>query len=296
LINLHGPADRPGRWWLLVRRNRRSGELAFYRCFSPRSVPLSELVRVAGRRWTVEETFQAGKGLAGLDEHQVRRWTSWHRWATLAMLAHAFLAVAAATERRDHPAPDDLAPLTCNEIQHLYTTLIARPPTTRSTGSAGRSGDADTKPGPAIATTDGRRPRSCDWVLQFAGRVAPGSRDQCSLPARLAEAQHVAGGIAEGAVADAVWLVDRLLQHLATRGADALEGGVAVVGPEDDTAQQALRQQFRRGLLVGGRGVRVRDGRLEKMSTSGCDGAPTVTQRIPSNPTSLRTSTPKTSR
>ena len=110
MINLRGPADRPGRWWLLVRRNRRSGELAFYRCFSPRSVPLSELVRVAGRRWTVEETFQAGKGLAGLDEHQVRRWTSWHRWVTLAMLAHAFLAS-----------------LTCNEIQHLFTTLIARP-------------------------------------------------------------------------------------------------------------------------------------------------------------------------
>lgn len=66
MINLHGPADRPSRWWLLVRRNRRSGELAFYRCFSPRSVPLSERVRVAGRRWTVEEIFKAGTGLAGL--------------------------------------------------------------------------------------------------------------------------------------------------------------------------------------------------------------------------------------
>jgi 2-dehydro-3-deoxyglucarate aldolase/4-hydroxy-2-oxoheptanedioate aldolase len=32
------------------------------------------------------------------------------------------------------------------------------------------------------------------------------------------------------------------------------------------------------------------------MSTSGCDGEPTVTQRIPSNPTSLRTSKPRTSR
>lgn len=48
-------------------------------------------MRVAGRRWTVEETFRAGKGLTGLDEHQVRRWASWHRWVTLAMLAHAFL-------------------------------------------------------------------------------------------------------------------------------------------------------------------------------------------------------------
>jgi Transposase DDE domain len=107
-----------------IRRNRRSGELAFYRCFSPRPVPLSELVRVAGRRWTVEETFQAGKRLAGLDEHQVRRWISRHRWVTLAMLAHAFLTVTAATEHRDQPAPAELIPLTVNEIQHLFTALI----------------------------------------------------------------------------------------------------------------------------------------------------------------------------
>ncbi|MEY9848677.1 SRSO17 transposase [Streptacidiphilus sp. BW17] len=78
-IDIHDPTGRPGHWCLLVRRNRRTGALAFYRCFSPRPVPLSEMVRVAGRRWTIEETFQAGKGLTGLDEHQVRRWTSWHR-------------------------------------------------------------------------------------------------------------------------------------------------------------------------------------------------------------------------
>ena len=124
-VDIIGPAGRSGHWWLLVRRNCRSGELAFYRCFSPHPVPLTELVRVAGRRWTVEEMFQAGKGLAGLDEHQVRRWTSWHRWVTLAMLAHAFLAVTAAAERRDHPAADHLIPLTGNEIQRLFTALLS---------------------------------------------------------------------------------------------------------------------------------------------------------------------------
>ncbi|WP_449657249.1 hypothetical protein [Streptomyces litchfieldiae] len=41
------------------------------------------------------------------------------------MLAHAFLAVTAATERHDHPTPDDLIPLTANEIQHLFTALIS---------------------------------------------------------------------------------------------------------------------------------------------------------------------------
>lgn len=124
-VEIHDPADWPGHWCLLVRRNHRTGEFAFYRCLSPRPVPLSELVRVAGRRWTIEETFQAGKGLTGLDEHQVRRWASRHRWVTLAMLAHAFLAVIAAIERRDRPTFDSLIPLTGNEIQHLFAALVS---------------------------------------------------------------------------------------------------------------------------------------------------------------------------
>ncbi|MFE3213968.1 IS701 family transposase [Streptomyces antimycoticus] len=119
--------EEPGYHHLLVRRNRSTGELAFYRCYSATPVPLSTLVKVAGRRWTVEETFQSGKGLAGLDEHQVRRWTSWHRWVTLAMLAHAFLAAATAHERTHAPTTDDLIPLTCSEIKHLFATLVTQP-------------------------------------------------------------------------------------------------------------------------------------------------------------------------
>ncbi|KUO22109.1 hypothetical protein AQJ91_05870 [Streptomyces dysideae] len=74
-------------------------------------------------QWRTEETFQAAKGLAGLDEHQVRRWTSWHRWVTLAMLAHAFLAAATAHEHDHRPVPGELIPLTCNEIRHLFAAL-----------------------------------------------------------------------------------------------------------------------------------------------------------------------------
>ena len=76
--------DQVGQRWLLIRRHQRTGELAFYRCWMPRPVPLAVLVRVAGRRWTIEERFQTGKGLVGLDQHQVRRWRCWYRWATLA--------------------------------------------------------------------------------------------------------------------------------------------------------------------------------------------------------------------
>lgn len=125
VIDLTEPG--PGHRQLLIRRNRTTGELAYYRCWSPAPAPLATLVRVAGSRWRVEETFQAGKGLAGLDEHQLRRFTSWSRWVTLAMLAHAFLAVLRADEHARTPAPDGLIPLTCNEVQRLFITLVAQP-------------------------------------------------------------------------------------------------------------------------------------------------------------------------
>lgn len=137
VVNIVVP-ETPGEHRLLIRRSIRSGELAFFRCYAPHPVPLSTLVRVAGRRWTVEESFQTGKGLAGLDEHQVRRWTSWHRWTILAMLAHAFLAVMAAAERHHAPASPGLIPLTLNEIRRLFTGLV-HPPTNDPTHQLGWS-------------------------------------------------------------------------------------------------------------------------------------------------------------
>ncbi|MFZ4131141.1 IS701 family transposase [Streptomyces cellulosae] len=125
VIDLADPA--PGSRQLLIRRNRTTGEHAYYRCWSPEPVPLSTLVKVAGSRWRVEETFQSKKGLAGLDEHQVRRYPSWARWVTLAILAHAFLTVVRADEHTRRPAPDGLVPLSCNEIQRLFITLVVRP-------------------------------------------------------------------------------------------------------------------------------------------------------------------------
>jgi SRSO17 transposase len=79
--------------WLLVRRGRRDGELAFYACYGPAATSLVGLVRVAGTRWAVEEGFQMAKGEVGLDHYEVRRWPGWYRHVTLALLAQAFLAV-----------------------------------------------------------------------------------------------------------------------------------------------------------------------------------------------------------
>jgi SRSO17 transposase len=68
-----------------------------------------------------DESSQAAKDLIGLDQHQVRRWTSWHRWTTPAMLAHAFLAVATAIERDTAPIPTGLITLTVNEFDDSST-------------------------------------------------------------------------------------------------------------------------------------------------------------------------------
>jgi hypothetical protein len=83
---------------------------------------------VAGRRWTIEESFQTGKGLAGLDEHQVRRWTPWRRWTLLAMLAHALLAVITAAERELNQADAGLIELTCPEVRRLLAAALATLP------------------------------------------------------------------------------------------------------------------------------------------------------------------------
>lgn len=88
-----------GEHTLMVRRSISSGELAYYIVHTTNTQPLVELVRVAGARWGVEETFQFAKNETGLDHYQVRRYDAWYRHVTLSMLAAGFLAVTAHRER-----------------------------------------------------------------------------------------------------------------------------------------------------------------------------------------------------
>ncbi|AWS48996.1 IS701 family transposase [Streptosporangium sp. 'caverna'] len=122
-------ATRPGEHrWLLIRRNRTTGELAFYLCWSPRPVPPRTLVTVAGSRWSIEELFQTGKGQIGLDHYQVR---GWHRFITLAMLALAVLTILAATTAQQPDADPEMIALTVAEIRRLlnaFVLAVALPP------------------------------------------------------------------------------------------------------------------------------------------------------------------------
>ena len=77
----------------VFRRNISNGEIAYFHCCNPRGEPMTELVRVIGARWPIEECFEAAKNEAGLDNYQVRLYHAWYRHITLSMLAMAFLAV-----------------------------------------------------------------------------------------------------------------------------------------------------------------------------------------------------------
>ncbi|MFG2042185.1 IS701 family transposase [Dactylosporangium sp. NPDC048998] len=87
------------RGWVLARRSISDpSEIAYYVCFGKRGTRLRELVRVAGSRWAVEESFQTAKNEVGLDQYQARRYDAWYAHITLAMLAAAFLVATRAVE------------------------------------------------------------------------------------------------------------------------------------------------------------------------------------------------------
>lgn len=93
------PLKEPGKgYWLLARRSiAKPEELAYYVCFGPAETTLEKLAQVAGMRWAIEESFEEAKGQVGLDQYEVRRWAGWYRHVTLALLAHAYLAVCRAS-------------------------------------------------------------------------------------------------------------------------------------------------------------------------------------------------------
>lgn len=99
------PALRDG--WahaVLVRRHpERTAELAFYLVYTSTATPLAEIVRAAGARWTVEDTFKLAKGQVGLDHYEVRSWRGWYRHITLALVALAALAIGTRQRGRSRP-------------------------------------------------------------------------------------------------------------------------------------------------------------------------------------------------
>jgi SRSO17 transposase len=101
-LELSEPPERGWKRWLLVRRSISGpSELTGYIALARVGTNLAELVRVAGTRWTIEESIECAKGEVGLDHYEVRSWTGWYRHITLAMWAQAFLSVVRAEQGAD---------------------------------------------------------------------------------------------------------------------------------------------------------------------------------------------------
>jgi SRSO17 transposase len=127
---------------LLIRRRLADpADLAYFYCHVPsgRACSFTILVRVAGRRWPVEEDFRLGKSGFGLADSQVRRYPAITRHLALAMAALAVCATTAALARPrtatlarlpaspDELPPEDpgLIPLTAAEIKRVVN-LVTR--------------------------------------------------------------------------------------------------------------------------------------------------------------------------
>jgi SRSO17 transposase len=95
---------RAGRWLLMRRSIAKPEEIAYYLCYGPARTSLHELIRIAGRRWQIEDCFEAAKGEAGLDEYEVRKWEGWHRHITLCLLAHAYMVVVRSVAEHEEEA------------------------------------------------------------------------------------------------------------------------------------------------------------------------------------------------
>jgi SRSO17 transposase len=145
---------------LLVRRHLSSGELAFHFCYVPEGQPVSKarLIRAAGLRWPVEETFEFGKDCLGLDQSPssplprdrgaTPSW-SWRPWPSTPSPPPYY---ATAPTPRHHPRP----------------ALTSRHPPTRD-DPADRPRD---HPPPCHATRQAARPRRrwANWRRRHQAR------------------------------------------------------------------------------------------------------------------------------
>ena len=120
---------------------------------------LSELARVAGTRWTIEEGFQRAKEI-GLDQYEVRR------WAGVVSAYHALPAgpclprsdAGRGADRCKRGDARSLIPLTVPEVRRLLAVLLLRPGAAPRIGCTGPAGGANAKPRPAAATTNAASP------------------------------------------------------------------------------------------------------------------------------------------
>jgi SRSO17 transposase len=102
------------RHWILIRRNLSDpSKRAYYRAYAPAETTLAKLVGVTGSRWRIEEGLEQTKGEVGLDQYEVRGFRAWHRHVTLALLAHAVLAVVRTQVNHEEKKVEQIGNASC---------------------------------------------------------------------------------------------------------------------------------------------------------------------------------------
>jgi SRSO17 transposase len=121
---------------LLVRRHVGDGELAYFTTWCPAGTPIEALVAVEGRRWAIEDAFEAAKNELGLDHNETRSWHGWHRHVSLVMLAFAILAVA---RHRANAAAEQTPPLVSRRARRSSAGRSRRSGASRHASPSGAS-------------------------------------------------------------------------------------------------------------------------------------------------------------
>ncbi len=127
LVDASGSTSKPTdrRYWLIVARNEKTGELKYFVSNAPGNATLKKMMTVAFARWHVEKWFERAKQEAGFGAFEVRTYTSLIRHWLCSRMVMYFLA--AQTQRlrgeksEDHagtggrggekPGQQDLEPL-----------------------------------------------------------------------------------------------------------------------------------------------------------------------------------------
>ena len=126
----HGTMSTGSEGWLLAERPvpGEEGERKYYYANLPADTALLRLVTIAHARWPIEQFYEDGKGEAGLEDYQGRRWDGFHRHLALVMLTYSFLM------RQRHTTGSDGAffPLSASELSQS-TSPSARLALSRST-------------------------------------------------------------------------------------------------------------------------------------------------------------------
>jgi len=84
-------------------------DVSYHWAWAQQEVPLEEWVRVHSRRHQIEQMLEHGKGEAGLDHYEVRRYVGWHHHMTLSLLALWFLSLERAAMGKKDAGGDGTA-------------------------------------------------------------------------------------------------------------------------------------------------------------------------------------------